>query len=62
MVREPRDTAKIDISTEPRPILRLHHPKPIPPKPPRLDRNEFYAGGGKASRHYFKGAKKAKLC
>lgn len=61
VVREPTDTAKIDISTEPRPILRLHHPKPTQPKPPRLDRNEFYAGSGKASRHYFRGAKRRRL-
>jgi len=62
VVREPRDTAKIEVSTEPRPILRLHHPKPTPPKPPRLGRNEFYAGGDKASRHYFRGAKRRRLC
>jgi len=62
VVREPTDTAKIDITTEPRPILRLHHPKAKPPKPPRLDRNEFYAGGGKASRRYFRGAKRKRLC
>jgi hypothetical protein len=61
VVREPRDTAKIEISTEIRSILRLHHPNPIPPKPPRLGRNEFYAGGGVASRRYFKGARRASL-
>jgi putative transposase len=61
VVREPRDTAKIDISTESRPILRLHHPKPTQPKPSRLGKNEFYAGGGKASRRYFKGAKRRRL-
>jgi transposase-like protein len=61
VVREPRDTAKIEISQEPRPILRLHHPKPIPPKPPTLRRNEFYAGGGMASRRYFRGAKRTRI-
>jgi len=59
VVREPTDTAKVDIATEPRPILRLHHPKP---KPPRLGKGEYYANDEKASRHYFKGAKKRKLC
>jgi len=53
--------AALHLSTEPRPILRLHHPKPTQPKPPRLGRNEFYAGGGKASRRYFKGAKRQRL-
>jgi hypothetical protein len=62
VVREPRDTAKIEIATEPRPILRLHHPKPTPPKLPRLGRNEFYAGDGMTSRRYFRGAKRRKLC
>jgi hypothetical protein len=62
VVRQPTDTAKIDISTEPRPILRLHHPKPIQPKPPQLRRNEFYAGHRLASRHYFRGARRRKLC
>jgi hypothetical protein len=61
VVREPTDTAKIDISTEPRPILRLHHPKPTQPKPPRLDRNEFYAGKGIASRRHFRGGRRTKL-
>lgn len=61
VVREPRDTAKIDIATEPRPILRLHHPKPIPPKPPRLGKNEYYADDDRASRHYFRGAKRIRL-
>jgi transposase-like protein len=61
LVREPRDTAKIDITTEPRPILRLHHPKPIQPKPPRLRRNEFYAGCGAVSRRHFRGARRTKL-
>jgi transposase-like protein len=61
VVREPRNTAKIDITTEPRPILRLHHPKPIQPKLSRLRRNEFYAGRGMASRRYFRGAKRTRL-
>jgi putative transposase len=61
VVREPTNTAKIGITTEPRPILRLHHPKPAQPKPPRLRRNEFYAGGGKASRRYFRGARRTRL-
>lgn len=61
VVREPTDTAKIDISTEPKPILRLHHPKPTQPKPSRLGKNEFYAGGGKTSRRYFRGAKRRRL-
>ena len=50
VVREPRDTAKIEISTEPKPILRLHHPKPLAPKPPRLRENEYYGNGSKARR------------
>jgi transposase-like protein len=62
VVRQPTDTAHIDVSTEPRPILRLHHPKPNIPRPPLLRRNEYYAGEGKASRRYFKGAKRRKLC
>jgi putative transposase len=61
VVREPTDTAKIEIAKEPRPILRLHHPKPIPAKPSRLGKNQFYAGGGKASRRYFRGAKRRRL-
>jgi putative transposase len=61
VVREPRDTAKIDITTEPRPILRLHHPKPISPKPPRLGKGEYYGDDEKASRHYFRGAKRQRL-
>jgi len=48
VVRQPEATAK--------------HPKPIPPKPPRLGRNEFYAGKGTASRQYFRGAKRRRLC
>jgi putative transposase len=62
VVREPTDTAKIDISTEPRPILRLHHPKPKPPKPPRLQKGEVFAGRGMMSKRYFRGAKKRRLC
>lgn len=62
VVSQPTDTAKIEVSTEPRPILRLHHPKPKEPKPPRLRRNEYYADGGAASRRYFRGAKRKKLC
>jgi putative transposase len=62
VVKQPTDTAKIEMSTEPRPILRLHHPKPIQPKPPRLHKNEFYAGRGLASRHPFRGAKRKRLC
>jgi putative transposase len=61
VVRQPMDTAKVDITTEPRAILRLHHPKPTQPRPPRLRRNEFYAGDGKASRRYFRGAKRRRL-
>jgi putative transposase len=62
VVRQPTDTAHIEISTEPRPILRLHHPKPMPPKPPRLGRGEYYADDDKASRYYFRGAKRRRLC
>jgi len=62
VVREPRDTAKIELSTEPRPILRLHHPKPVSPKPPRLAKGEYYVNHEKASRRYFRGAKRRKLC
>jgi putative transposase len=29
LIRSPRDTAKIEVSNEPKPILRLHHP-PVP--------------------------------
>jgi len=61
VVREPTDTAKIDIATEPRPILRLHHPKPTQSKSPRLRRNEFYANHDRASRRYFRGAKRRRL-
>jgi len=61
VVRQPTDTAHIDIATEPRPILRLHHPKPIDPKPPRLRRNEFYTDGGAAARRYFRGARRKRL-
>lgn len=61
IVREPKNTAKIEMAQEPRPILRLHHPKPITPKPPILHKNEFYAGSRMASRHYFKGAKRRRL-
>jgi len=62
VVREPRDTAKIDISTEPRPVLRLHHPKPTPPKSPALQKGEVFAGRGMMSKRYFRGAKRRKLC
>lgn len=62
VVREPRDTAKIEISTEPRPILRLHHPKPTPPKLPALRRGEVFAGRGMMSKRYFRGAKRRRLC
>jgi hypothetical protein len=62
VVRQPTDTAYIDITTEPRPILGLHHPKPTQPKPPRLRGNEFYAGHGLTSRRHFKGARRIKLC
>jgi hypothetical protein len=63
VVREPRDTAKIEITTEPRPILRLHHPKPIAskPHPPVLRRGEVFAGRGMMSKRYFKGAKRRRL-
>jgi putative transposase len=62
VVKQPTDTAKIDISTEPRPILRLHHPKPIPPKLPTLRRGEVFAGRGVVSNRYFRGAKRRRLC
>lgn len=67
VVKQPTDTAKIEIGTEPRPILRLHHLKPTsikvtPASPPRLRRNEFYAGGGLASRRHFRGARRRRLC
>jgi len=61
VVREPANTAKIEISTEPRPILRLHHPKPTQPKPPRLQKGEVFAGRGMMSKRYFRGAKRRKL-
>jgi transposase-like protein len=61
VVRQPTDTAHIDISTEPRPILRLHHPKPTPPKLPALRRGEVFAGRGMISKRYFKGAKRRRL-
>jgi len=70
VVREPRDTAKIEIQQEPRPVLRLHHPKPprITPKMPRitqrapkLGKNEVYMGRGMVSRRYFRGAKRRRL-
>jgi putative transposase len=61
IVREPKDTAKIDIAKEPRQVLRLHRVKATTPKPLRLGRNEFYAGRGLASRRYFKGARREKL-
>jgi hypothetical protein len=62
VVRQPTGTAHIDIAIEPRPILRLHHPKPTPVKPPQLGRNEYYAGDGKTSRRYFRGARRKRLC
>jgi hypothetical protein len=62
VVRQPTDTAKIEISTDARPILRLHHPRPSPPKPPRLRRNEYYTNHDRASRHYFRGARRRRLC
>ena len=62
VVREPRDTAKIEISTEPRPILRLHHPKPTQPKLPILRRGEVFAGRGIVSKRYFTGARRRRLC
>ena len=62
VVREPRTTATIELTTEPRPILRLHHSKPTQPKLPRLRGNEFFAGRGLTSRHYFRGARRRKLC
>ena len=61
VVREPIDTATIDVATEPRPILRLHHPKSKPPKAPRLGKNEYYSNHARASRHYFRGAKRTRL-
>jgi transposase-like protein len=75
VVREPRDTAKIEINTEPRPILRLHHP-PMPsltklritPKVPpvshrlkKLGKNEVYVGNGMYRRRYFRGANRRRL-
>jgi putative transposase len=62
VVREPRDTATIEIATEPRPILRLHHPKPTPPKLPALRRGEVFAGRGMLSKRYFRGARRKRLC
>jgi len=62
VVREPTDTARIEIITEPRPILRLHHPKPIPPKLPTLRRGEIFAGRGLMSKRHFRGAKRRRLC
>jgi len=64
VVREPRTTATIEIATEPKPILRLHHPKPISPKPhiPTLRRGEVFAGRAILSKHYFRGAKRTRLC
>jgi len=66
VVRQPTDTAKIDIGIEPRPIPRLHHPKPtrlrIPSaRPPRLRRGEMFAGRGLLSKRYFRGAKRVRL-
>jgi transposase-like protein/DNA-directed RNA polymerase subunit RPC12/RpoP len=61
VVRQPTDTAKIEISTEPRPVLRLHHPKPTQPKPPALRRGEVFAGRGMLSKRYFRGAKRRRL-
>jgi putative transposase len=61
VVREPRDTAKIDVGTEPRPILRLHHPKPKEPKPPTLQKGEVFAGRGMMSKRYFRGAKRRRV-
>ena len=61
VVREPTGTAKIDVSTEPRPILRLHHPKLTQPKPPKLRNGEVFAGRGMMSKHYFRGAKKRRV-
>jgi putative transposase len=62
VVRQPIDTAHIEIGAEPRPILRLHHPKPIQPKLPRLRKGEVFAGRGLLSKRYFKGAKRKRLC
>jgi transposase-like protein len=62
VVREPRNTATIEISQEPRPILRLHHPKPTPPKLPALRRGEVFAGRGMVSKCHFRGARRTKLC
>jgi putative transposase len=61
VVRQPTDTATIELATEPRPILRLHHPKPTPPKVPSLRRGEVFAGRGLMSKRYFRGAKRTKL-
>jgi putative transposase len=61
VVREPRDTATIEIATEPRPILRLHHPKPALPKLPRLRKGEVFAGRGMMSKHYFRGARRTRI-
>jgi putative transposase len=63
VVRQPTDTAHIDVSAEPRPILRLHHPKPTEPRPrpPMLRRGEVFAGRGMLSKRYFRGARRMKL-
>jgi len=63
VVKQPTDTAKIEISTEPRPILRLHHPKALQPKPhaPALRRGEVFAGRGLMSKRYFRGARRTRL-
>jgi putative transposase len=61
VVREPKSTATIEIAKEPRQVLRLHHVEATIPKPPRLGRNEFYAGGSKVSRRYFRGARRTRL-
>lgn len=46
---------------EARQVSRPHKLEAITPKPPRLGKNEFYAGDGVASRRYFRGAKRKRL-
>lgn len=75
VVKEPKATVRIEISQEPRPILQLHHPRPITPRPPRITAkpprishrsprlrgNEIYERDSMVSRHYFRGAKRRRL-
>jgi hypothetical protein len=77
LIRDPKDTARIRLTIEPNPILRLHHPPmprftpkipritprtpPITRRHPRLRGNDVYVGGGMVSRRYFRGAKRRKI-